>query len=104
MAEQAPIVVNPSPLGAQAMSAARVAVMIMAAGAAIMGFLDRGDLAGLILYLQSDGFVPALAAVIGCATFVWSQIKTRRDRAKLVIAAQAAPDAVARVEPPKENV
>lgn len=101
---ETPIVVNPSPISAQALSAARVAVMIVAAITSVMGFLDRGDLAGLILYLQSDAFLPALAALIGLATFVWSQIRTRREQAKKVIMADAAPNNIARVETPKGDM
>lgn len=96
-----PIVVNPNPLGAQALSAARVVVMIIASLAAIMGFVRTRDLAGLIVYLQSDAFLPVLATLIGIATFVWSQIKTRRERARLVVAADAAPNNIARVQSPK---
>ena len=99
-ADQTPIIVNPSPLGAQATSAIRVVVMVLSAVTVIMGFVATRDLAGLIVYLQSADFVTVAAAIIGIATFIWSQLKTRHDRATLVVAADAAPDKVAQVQKP----
>jgi hypothetical protein len=93
-----PIIVNPSPVGAQAISAVRVVVMILAASTAIMGFVGTRDLVGLILYLQSDAFLPVLASLIGIGTFIWSQLKTRNQRATEVVLAEAAPNSVAQVQ------
>jgi len=102
MAEQptapTPIVVNPSPLAAQAMSAVRIIVMVLTALAAVAGFARTRDLAGFIVYMQSQEFLTVLAVIIGVGTFAWSQINKRRQHAEMVTVAQAAPDSVAIVQ------
>lgn len=98
--ETPPIQVQPSPIGAQAAASVRVLILILTGATAIIGFLGKRDIAGLVAYLQSDGAVPALAAVIGAGTYVWGQWRLRHERAKLVIAAAAAPDEVAVVVQP----
>lgn len=99
-APEQPIQVQPSPIAAQAASTVRVVVLIVTGAAAIIGFLSKRDIAGLVAYLQSDGAVPAIATVIAAATYVWGQWKLRHERAKLVVAAAAAPDDVAVVVQP----
>lgn len=98
---QTPIVVNPSALPAQLAAGLRVATILVGGATAIIGFLGARDLVGLVAYIRSDDFVPVAGAAVAAASFAYGQWKTRRERAKLVTAAHAAPDSVAIVAPAK---
>jgi hypothetical protein len=93
-----PIVVNPS-------SALDLVTMVLryvgtagSAFVAIVGYIRGHDLAGLFTYLQGDTVLPALGAVATLGFMAWGGAAVLIARRKLVIVANAAPDAVAVVE------
>lgn len=85
--EVPPIVVNPTPTQDQVSSGIRSAVLVVGAVGAILGFVGKHDLAGLITYLQSAAFLPAAFAIATVGSFLWGQLKTRHRAKQLAIVA-----------------
>lgn len=102
MADQppAPIVVNPSPVKEQIAAGFRTLIVLLGGISAVMGFLGKHDLAGLIVYLQSDGFIPIIGAVSAVGAFVYAQWRTVMRKREVVTITAAAPDDVAVVAQP----
>ena len=69
----------------QALAAIRVILVSLGLLAAVLGFMARGDLVGLISYLQRDEGLTGLITLVGLISFVWGQIKTRRNHEARVI-------------------
>lgn len=95
-----PVVVNPSAAGDQITSALRTLVVLIGGVAAIVGFLGKRDLAGLVTYLQTGAFVPIMGAAGAVLAFLYGQWKTIMRKRQLVTVAAAAPDSVAIVQQP----
>lgn len=92
MAEPAaPIVVNPSPVKDQLAAGFRTLIVLLGGISAVMGFLRTHDLAGLIVYLQSDSFIPIIGAASAVGAFLYAQWKTIARKRELVDVAQADP-------------
>ena len=98
--ETPPIAVNPSPASDQVQAGLRSLVLVIGAVGAILGFVGKHDLAGLINYLQSAAFVPAALVLASAASFVWGQWKTRHRAKQLISVASspAVPDSVAKLK------
>jgi hypothetical protein len=96
------IVVNPSPATDQAASALRTVLLVISAVTAITTLASKRDLAGFIVYVQSNDFLQVVSIIATAATFGWSQWKTRH-RAKQLAAVAAdprVPDSVATLKGP----
>lgn len=96
-----PIVVNPSPVKDQIAAGIRTLIVLIGGISAILGFLGKHDLAGLIVYLQSGSFLPIVGAASAVGAFIYAQWQTIRRKRTLVTVTAAAPDNVAVVAPPK---
>lgn len=96
----APIVVNPSPVKDQIAAGFRTLIVLIGGISAMIGFLGKHDLAGLIVYLQSGSFVPIIGAASAVGAFVYAQWQTIRRKRTLVTVTAAAPDDVAVVAAP----
>lgn len=90
-----PVIVNPSPLGAQFRSALR-AVILLASGLGLSKFLPPEILA----FIKSDEFFTALAALAAIGTPVWAWIEAKIHKEQLVAAATAAPNTEFKVQKP----
>lgn len=91
------IIVNASPAVDQAQSAIRTVLLVVSAVTAIATLASKRDLAGFILYVQSNEFLQVASIIVTAGTFAWSQWKARH-RAKQLAAVAAdprVPDAVA---------
>ena len=86
-----PVEVNPSTAVALASTAIRYIVVLLAGVAALLGLASKGDLAGIIAYLQSEEGLSLGAAVIAVGTFVWGLYSKWRAKQKLVVLARSAP-------------
>lgn len=82
MTEPTPIVVNPNPLPTQAWVAVRD-VLKVAGGVLVTR--------GLVTDAQLETLVGAVLVV---APIIWAQYRARRDKAKMTLLAQAAPNSV----------
>jgi hypothetical protein len=85
-----PPITAPSPGGDQALSAVRTIVLSISVITAFSGFLSKRDLAGFIVYIQSNDFLAWLAMAIGIGSVWWGQIKIRH-RAKQIVAIRDDP-------------
>lgn len=100
MADQpAPIVVNPSPVKDQIAAGIRTLIVLIGGISAILGFIGKHDLAGLIVYLQSGAFLPIIGAASAVGAFLYAQWRTIVRKRELVRAAESADDDVAVVKP-----
>lgn len=80
-----PPIVAPAPGMDQAESAVRTLILAISVITAVAGFVAKRDLAGFIVYVQSNDFLAFLALAIGGATVWWAQWKSRH-RAKQLVA------------------
>ena len=85
-----PPITAPSPGNDQAFAAVRTVILTISVLTAFAGFLSKRDLAGFIVYIQSNEFLAWLAMVIGAATVTWGQWKIRH-RAKQIVAIRDDP-------------
>ncbi|MET0363014.1 MAG: hypothetical protein ABW169_00030 [Sphingobium sp.] len=98
MTEQTPIVVNPSPVKDQVMTATRDITLILAAIPALIALLGKRDVIGIVNYLASAEGSAVLGMLVAAGVVVWRQLLARRANAKLQIVAEAAPNRVAIVD------
>jgi len=91
-----PTIQAPTPATDQAMSAVRTVILSVSVVTAVAGFLSKRDLAGFIVYIQSNDFLAWLAAVLAGGTVWWGQLKTRH-RAKQIVAIRDDPRVPAEV-------
>lgn len=101
MTDPAPIVVNPSPVGEQISASIRTVIILIGGISAILGFIGKHDLAGLIVFLQSGSFLPIIGAASAVGAFLYAQWQTIRRKRTLVTVTAAADDAVAVLAPTK---
>jgi len=85
-----PPITAPSPSSDQALAAVRTIVLSISVITAFSGFLSKRDLAGFIVYVQSNDFLAFLSLAIGIGTVWWGQVKTRH-RAKQIVAIRDDP-------------
>lgn len=85
-----PPITAPSPGHDQALSAVRTVVLSVSVITAFAGFLSKRDLAGFIVYIQSNDFLAWLAMAIGIGSVWWGQFKIRH-RAKQIVAIRDDP-------------
>lgn len=85
-----PPITAPSPGYDQALSAVRTFVLSVSVITAFAGFLSKRDLAGFIVYIQSNDFLAWLAMAIGIGSVWWGQFKIRH-RAKQIVAIRDDP-------------
>lgn len=83
-----PIVVNPNPVPAQVWIAVRDVLKIGGGLLVARGVVSDAELETI------------LGALLIIGPVVWSQIRARRDREKLTVVAEAAPNSVAVVKAP----
>lgn len=81
-----PIVVNASPVAGQLTTALRDLLKVVGVSLAAKGLIDE------------SWIEPAIGVVVVVGPVIWSQVSTYRRHVKLVTAAEAAPDSVARVK------
>lgn len=86
-----PIEVNPSATVALGSTAVRYLTVLLGGVVAILGLLDKRDLAGIIAYLQSAEGLAFAAAAASVATFVWGLFSKWRATQKQVALARSAP-------------
>lgn len=92
-----PIVVSAGAIQSTVFAALRILGVLIGGGTAILGFVGKRDLAGLIAYVQSSDFTAvagALAALVSFGYGLWSTYRRKQD---LITVARAAPDALATV-------
>lgn len=87
---EAPPITAPVPANDQAMSAVRTIILSVSVITAFAGFLSKRDLAGFIVYVQSNDFLAWLAGITAAGTIWWSQWRTRH-RAKQIVAIRDDP-------------
>ncbi len=87
---ETPPITAPSPANDQALSAVRTLILSVSVLTAFAGFLSKRDLAGFIVYIQTNDFLAWLATVIGIVTVTWGQWKIRH-RAKQLVAIRDDP-------------
>ena len=73
-----------SALQATLFAALRVIGVLFAGGTAILGFVGKRDLTGLINYIQSSDFTPVAAAIAAVITFAYGLYKTHFNRNALI--------------------
>lgn len=80
-------------------AAIRYATVIATSFVAILGFLKVKDVAGLIAFIQTSGggLLTAVLGLIALATATYGVFKTKKRGEQLVVAADAAPNSVAKV-------
>jgi len=98
MTEETPIVVNPSPVKDQVMTATRDVALILAAIPALIALLGKRDVIGIVNYLASAEGSAVLGMLVAAGVVIWRQLLARRANAKLKIVAEAAPNRVAIVD------
>lgn len=98
MSQQPPIVVNPSSVGEQISAGIRTMTVLAGGIAAILGFLGKRDVVGLVAYMQTGAFLPVAGAIAATGAFLYGQWKTIMRKRQMVRVAEAAPDRVAVVQ------
>lgn len=80
-------------------AAGRYAVFLVGVVTALLGLFKARDFGGLIAYLQTNAgqILAAVMGLIGIATAAYGVIKTHKRGSQLVVAAEAAPNSVAKV-------
>jgi hypothetical protein len=78
-------------------AAGRYIVVIFTVFPALIALLKTKDFAGLIEFLRGNQGAALGAAAVGLGTLAYGLIKTRKRGAQLVVAADAAPNSVAKV-------
>lgn len=70
----------------------RVLGILVSGITALLAYLPNRDLAGAIQFVrQSPDLVPAAVALAGMAALVYSNLKTRWNKQRLIVAAHQAP-------------
>jgi hypothetical protein len=77
-------VLTPGTFQSTALAALRGLAILIAGFTAIIGFVSRRDLGGLVTYVQSTDFLPFAAAVIAGGSFVWGVWKNY-ERKKMLL-------------------
>ena len=90
-----PIVINASPVTDQAAAASRDVLLVVAALPTLIAVLGTHDVQQIVTYVSGAGFAPVLGILVTAGVMIWRQIVTRRHKANLVTAAEAAPNSVA---------
>lgn len=96
--DQPPIVISPTTVTNVLSAAARMAVVLSGAVTAIIGFLSKRDLIGLMDYFQSSAFIPVAGAVASALTFGYALWRTWKNKKTLIKVGDAAPDSFAVVQ------
>ncbi len=94
----AQIVVNPSPAGDQAATATRDVLLILAALPAFIALLGKRDVIQVVNFLSSVDGLPIVSLIIVPGVIAWRQWLARRNKARMVTVAEAAPNRVAVVK------
>ena len=89
--ETNPIVVNASPVGLQAGTFARDAMLVLAALPTLVAVIGRRDLVEIVNYLGSAEFAPAAGVIVTAGVLVWRQLLARRAKATQLTLARAKP-------------
>lgn len=97
MDQKYPIVVSASAIQTTLLAALRILGVLIGGATAILGFVSKRDLTGLIAYVQSSDFVAVAGALAAVISFGYGLWHTYRQKANLVTVAKAAPDSVATV-------
>jgi hypothetical protein len=93
-----PIVVNENAGIIDLLTAAgRYLVVIVTIVPALLALFKARDIAGIINFLRGNEGAALLAAVIGFGTLAYGLFKTFRRGKQVVVAADAAPNSVAKV-------
>jgi hypothetical protein len=87
-----PQVIDPNPINGQIATALRDVGIVVGFLTAIIGFLGKHDLAGLIAYIRSSDALPALGVLMTAAIFVYRQWLSRRETKVKVLAATSEPN------------
>lgn len=77
-------ILTPGTLQSTLLAALRGLAILLAGFTAIIGFVGKRDLAGLITYVQSGDFVPFAAAAIALGSFVWGVWKNYQRKKMLL--------------------
>lgn len=93
---ETPQIVAPTPLNDQIASGIRVMVLAIGLVTTLAGFVSRRDLAGFIVYVQTNEFLATAGLLVSVGMFTWGQWKTRHRAKQLNAVAQdvRVPDAV----------
>lgn len=95
MDQKYPIVVSASAIQTTLLAALRILGVLIGGATAILGFVSKRDLSGLIAYVQSSDFVAVAGALAAAISFGYGLWHTYRQKSNLVTVAKAAPDSVA---------
>lgn len=93
---ETPPIVAPTPLNDQIASGVRVLVIVIGMMTTLAGLVSRRDLAGFIVYVQTNEFLTALGVLVTAGTFLLGQMKIRHRAKQLNVVAKddRVPDAV----------
>lgn len=78
----------------------RITGVLISGIVALLGFVKTKDLAGMIAYVKSTDLLATGATALTLALAAYGTLKTYLNKRKLITAAAAAPDSVARVVTP----
>lgn len=92
-----PIQVTDGTAREQAGAFTRDVALVLAALPALLAFLGKRDVIGLVTWLSSVEGLPTLGAIVAGAIFVWRQVITRWTKRKLITVATHVDDSVATV-------
>lgn len=98
-----PIAVKPTVLLDQAISFVRIMGVAIGLIVALLGFVQTRDIAGAMEFVRSSDLLPTLGTLTSAGLLLWSTLRTRKQKQKLITAADAAPDDVAYVVRPFDD-
>lgn len=83
--------ISPGAIQDTLFAALRILTVLLTGGTAILGFIGKRDLAGLVAYIQSSDFTPVAAALAAIATAAYGLYQTNyKKRALLTVKASAS--------------
>lgn len=92
-----PMIVTAGAIQDTLFAALRVLSVLIGGGTAILGFVSKRDLAGLITYVQSSDFTAVAGALAASVSLAYGLWRTYHRKQALITVAQAVPDSLATV-------
>jgi len=97
-------VLSPGTFQSTLLSALRGLAVLIGGFTAIIGFVGKRDLAGLIGYVQSTDFLPFAAALLAAGSFVWGVWKNYERKKMLLRVEPYVRDSLMSVQRPKPKI
>lgn len=87
--EKPQFTISPSAIQDTLFAGLRILTVLLTGGTAILGFIGKRDLAGLVAYIQSSDFTPVAAALAAVATAAYGLYQTHYKK-KALLAVKAS--------------